>query len=68
MNRLYERGWRPWLAIAILAVVAMVSFFRVADYAASPETHRETIEALDEKKVTVMKLTGDRLRCLYSEQ
>ena len=58
MNRLYERGWRPWLAIAILAVVAMVSFFRVADYAASPETHRQTIEALDEKKVTVMKLTG----------
>ncbi|MBR6616027.1 MAG: hypothetical protein IKK95_08740 [Lachnospiraceae bacterium] len=58
MNRLYERGWRPWLAIAILAVVAMVSFFRVADYAASPETHRETIEALDEKKATVMKLTG----------
>ena len=58
MNRLYERGWRPWLAIAILAVVAMVSFFRVADYAASPETHRQTIEALDEKKATVMKLTG----------
>ena len=58
MNRLYERGWRPWLAIAILAVVAMVSFFRVADYAASPETHRQTIEALDEKKAPVMKLTG----------
>ena len=58
MNRLYERGWRPWLAIAILAVIAMVSFFRVADYAASPETHRQTIEALDEKKATVMKLTG----------
>lgn len=58
MNRLYERGWRPWLAIIILAVVAMVSFFRVADYAASPETHSQTIEALDEKKATVMKLTG----------
>lgn len=58
MNRLFERGWKPWLMVVVLAVVALVSFYKVADYAASPETHRETIEALEEKKATVMKLTG----------
>ena len=58
MNRLFERGWKPWLMVVVLAVVALVSFYKVADYAASPETHRQTIEALEEKKATVMKLTG----------
>lgn len=58
MNRLFERGWKPWLMVAVLAVVALVSFYKVADYASSPETHRQTIEALEEKKATVMKLTG----------
>lgn len=58
MNRLFERGWKPWLIVAVLAVTALVSFYKVADYAASPETHRQTIEALEEKKATVMKLTG----------
>ena len=58
MNRLFERGWKPWLMVAVLAVTALVSFYKVADYAASPETHRQTIEALEEKKATVMKLTG----------
>ena len=58
MNRLFERGWKPWLMVVVLAVAALVSFYKVADYAASPETHRQTIEALEEKKATVMKLTG----------
>jgi len=58
MNRLYERGWKPWLVIVVLAVVALVSFYKIADYAASPEVHKQTIEALDEKRETVMKLTG----------
>ena len=58
MNRLFKRGWKPWLIVAVLAVTALVSFYKVADYAASPETHRQTIEALEEKKATVMKLTG----------
>ena len=58
MNRLFERGWKPWLMVVVLAVAALVSFYKVADYAASPETHTETIEALEEKKATVMKLTG----------
>ena len=58
MDRLFKRGWKPWLIVAVLAVTALVSFYKVADYAASPETHRQTIEALEEKKATVMKLTG----------
>ena len=58
MNRLLERGWRPWIVVAVLAVVACISFYKVADYAASPETHKQTIESLEEKKETVMRLTG----------
>ena len=56
MNR-FESGWRPWFMAAVLAVIALVSFFKVADYAASPEVHKETIEALEDKRDTVMRLT-----------
>lgn len=56
MNR-FESGWKPWIMAAVLAVIALVSFFKVADYAASPEVHKETIEALEDKRDTVMHLT-----------
>lgn len=39
-------------------IVALVSIFVVAKYAGSPETHLNTIQALDEKKTTVMELTA----------
>ena len=56
MNR-FESGWKPWIMVAVLVVIALVSFFKVADYAASPEVHKETIEALEDKRDTVMRLT-----------
>lgn len=58
MNNKFEERWKPWAIMAILVVIALVSFFKVADYAASPEVHKETIEALDEKRATVMDLTA----------
>lgn len=58
MYNKFEQGWKPWVIIAILAVIALVSFFKVSDYAASPEVHEKTIEALDEKRSTVMELTA----------
>ena len=57
MNHRFESGWKPWIMAAVLAVIALVSFFKVADYAASPEVHKETIEALEDKRDTVMHLT-----------
>ncbi len=58
MNNLFDRGWKLWIVVAVLAVVALISFYKVADYAASPEVHKETIIALDEKRETVMELTA----------
>jgi len=58
MNNKFEQRWKPCAMIAILVVIALVSFFKVADHAASPEVHKETIEALDEKRATVMDLTA----------
>lgn len=57
MNNWFERGWKLWAVVAVLAVIALVSMFQVADYAASPEVHAETIRALEEKRDTVMSLT-----------
>ena len=57
MNHRFESGWKPWIMIAILAVIALVSYVKIADYAASPEVHQETIQALEEKRDTVMRLT-----------
>ncbi len=57
MNYKMEGYWRPLVIIAVLGVIAWFSFFVVADYASSPETHRETIEHLEETRETVMKLS-----------
>lgn len=43
---------------AILIVFAFVSFFGISRYAASPDVHRKTINALDDKKKTVLELTA----------
>ena len=58
MNNKFEGRWKPWAILAILVAIALVSFFKVADYAASPEVHKETIDALNEKRETVMELTA----------
>lgn len=57
MNNWTEKGWKPWVLAAILVVVALISMFKVADYASSPEVHAETIKALEDKRDTVMDLT-----------
>lgn len=57
MNHRFDYGWKPWIMVAVLAVIALVSYFKIADYAASPEVHKETIEALEDKRDTVMRLT-----------
>lgn len=58
MDKKLNAGAVIGIKIAVLAIIALVSFFVVADYASSPEVHAETIEALDEKRSTVMELTA----------
>ena len=50
----FERG----LVLAVLLLVAVVSFFYVGDWAMDPDTHAEIIASLDSKVETVLKLTG----------
>ena len=57
MKYLFERKWSMWALIAALTVIGLVSYFKVADYASSPEVHAETIRHLEETKETVMKLS-----------
>ena len=46
------------LKIVALALVALLSVFWVAEYAASPESHKGTIEIIDQKTGTVMALSA----------
>jgi FtsZ-binding cell division protein ZapB len=45
------------IALVILIVIAAVSFFYVSKLVTKPEFNASTIESLDEKKETVMRLT-----------
>ena len=45
---------RKLLVVTICCVVALFSIFVVAKKATSPETYKNTIQSIDEKKVTVM--------------
>lgn len=53
-----EYDYKKILKTVIPILVALVSIFLVSKYAASPEFHAKSIEALDEKKTTVMELTA----------
>ncbi len=44
--------------VIISAVIAFVSIFVLARFATSVETHKETIQSLDEKKSAVLELTA----------
>ena len=46
------------IAIGILIIVAILSATVIAKSATSPEKHSKTLEVLDEKKATAMKLTA----------
>ncbi len=49
---------RPWVIIGVLLAAALCCKFFIGDRAASPEYHMETIQALEEKRDTVMELTA----------
>lgn len=46
------------IQVALYLMAALISIFIVSKYAASPEHHQKTIQALDEKKTTVMELAA----------
>ena len=46
------------IASALLLAFALLSFFVIADKASSPAAHRASIDALDDKKITVVELTA----------
>ena len=50
--------WIKITVLVLLAVCAVLSFFPAANRAAAPETHRETIQAIDDKIETVLKLAA----------
>ncbi len=54
MERLRKK-W-PWLVLPVAA--ALVSLFVLSGFASSPETHRETLAALEEKQTTVLELSA----------
>ena len=54
-----ELDQRKRVALAVVAIIiALLSFFVIANIASSTETHSSTISALDQKKDTVMALVG----------
>ena len=44
--------------LAVLLIIALLSMTVISDFATSTEVHIETIEALDEKKMTALALTA----------
>lgn len=44
--------------IAILLIIALISFFVLAKIASSPKVHESTINSLSDKRTTVMELTA----------
>ena len=46
------------MILGLLLVLALASFFPAANTFSSPDFHRASIEALDEKKITVVELTA----------
>ena len=53
-----EQYIKKMIITAILIIVALVSVFGISKTAANPESHKKTIEALEEKKATVLGLTA----------
>ena len=53
-----EHTMKKLLIAALLILLAVVSALFLADKAMTPETHQKTIASLDEKTVTVLKLTA----------
>lgn len=49
---------RKVIITALLIIMALASAFGLSRVAANPEMHKKTIESLDDKKATVLKLTA----------
>lgn len=50
--------WGRWLIAVLLLAVALVSFIPLAERAEAQETHEQTVQAIDQKIETVLKLTA----------
>ena len=50
--------YKKVMIIAVLVLLAVISFTKIAPWAADPETHRHSIEQTDEKIASVMTLSG----------
>ena len=57
-NRSEKSAFARIMAAAALAMVAALSFFVVAKHVTTVEFHKRTIDSLEDKKSTVMQLTG----------
>ena len=53
-----ELNMKKAVAIALILLVAVICFFPIAKAASSPEKHAVTIEKIDDKIATVLKLTA----------
>lgn len=53
-----ELKMKKALVIALILLIAVVCFFPIAKAASSPEQHAKTIEKIDDKIATVLKLTA----------
>ena len=51
-------NYKKLMLIAVLALVAVISFNKIAPFAADPEKHKHTIEQTDERIASVMALSG----------
>ena len=54
MNELTKRI----VSCVLLAIIGLGCFFGISGWQSSPETHKTSIEYLNEKQTTVMKLTA----------
>lgn len=55
MNYLKQK---KWMISIIFVIVALISFFSISTLTSSPDFHQSSIQALDDKKVTVMELVA----------
>lgn len=46
------------IIVGVLVVIALLSFFALSSITSSPDFHKNSIKLLDEKKMTVVKMTG----------
>ena len=58
MEHRQEVDKKKWIIAGVLLVIALLSVLLVMRWAVSAENHAATIQALDDKKATVMELTA----------